>query len=113
MTARIVSVILGAWLFLSAFLWPHGSVQLTNTWVCGVLAVAFALIAMRLEEARFLNTALSIWLFISAFALPVLSAGTIWNNAIVAIGLFVASLAPNERRGERRLAYRRRTRLPA
>jgi hypothetical protein len=113
MTARIVNVVLGAWLFVSAFLWPHSGSQLTNTWICGLLAGAFALIAMKVEEVRFLNTALSIWLFIAAFALPTYAAGTIWNNALVAIAMFIVSLVPNETVGHgRRLTYRRRTQLP-
>jgi hypothetical protein len=94
---RIVNLILGVWLFISAFLWPHAQAQLTNTWVCGVLAVIFSLIAMGVPWARYLNTLLAIWLFISAWALPTTSVGTIWNNVLVAIAIFVVSLVPSER----------------
>jgi hypothetical protein len=93
--ARAVNVILGIWLFLSAFLWPHSAAQRTNTWILGVLCVAFALSAMRSPESRYLNTILAIWLFISVWALPSISIATQWNNAIVAIAIFVASLVPS------------------
>jgi hypothetical protein len=92
--ARIVNVILGVWLFISAFLWPHTYSQMTNTWILGVLAVAFALLAMRVPEARYLNTILAVWLFISVWALPTMSVATQWNNALVAIAIFLMSLAP-------------------
>ncbi len=96
--ARWLNVVLGVWLFISAFLWPHTVAQRTNTWILGVLCVIFALIAMSTPPARFLNTALSIWLFISVWALPHRNIGTMWNNALVAIVIFVLSLVPG--RGE-------------
>ncbi len=93
--ARIINVILGVWLFISVFVWPHSSAQMTNTWILGVLEVIFSLVAIfATAQARYLNTVLAIWLFISAFALPSTSAGTIWNNVIVAILTFVFSLVP-------------------
>ena len=97
MAARTLNVLLGVWLFVSAFVWAHSQAQLTNTWIRGVLCVVFALFAMRAERARFLNTALAVWLFVSAFALPGSSQGTVWNNALVASAVFVVSLAPSDR----------------
>ena len=47
---------------------------------------------MRVPNARYFNTALSLWLFVSAFALPADNVGTVWNNAVVAVAVFVASL---------------------
>jgi len=105
--ARVLSVLLGIWLFISAFVWPHSREQMTNTWILGVLAVIFALVATFVESrARYLNTLLSIWLFISAFALPRVTIGTTWNNAIVAIVLFLCSLVPGEVARRRRLVER-------
>jgi len=93
-TGRIINIVLGCWLFISAFLWPHTNAQMTNTWILGVLCVAFAVIATRVPEMRYLNTLLAVWLFISVWALPSMSAGTRWNNALVAIAIFFVSLAP-------------------
>ena len=97
--ARAVNVILGVWLFISAFVWPHTTAERGNTWILGVLCVAFALIALREPSVRWLNTALAVWLFISVWALPHANLGTMWNNALVAIAVFVVSLVPG--RGER------------
>lgn len=89
---RLVNAVLGVWLFISAFAWPHTVAQRTNTWILGVLAVIFALVAMKAPRARYLNTILAIWLFISAWALPRIMAGTVWNNVLVAIAIFIVSL---------------------
>jgi hypothetical protein len=109
MFARTLSIILGVWLFISAFIWPHSDAQRTNTWIMGLLCVVFAMAALRMPEVRFANTVLAIWLFISAFALPALSAATVWNNALVAIAIFIASLVPNVMEEER---FTRRPMLP-
>jgi hypothetical protein len=98
-TARIVNIILGVWLVVSAFLWPHSYAQMNNTWIVGVLCVAFALVAMRVPEARYFNTVLAVWLFISVWALPARTMTTQWNNAIVAIAIFLVSLLPAYLRG--------------
>ena len=92
--ARALNILLGVWLFISAFLWPHADAQRTNTWICGVLVVAFALIALGVPLVRYLNTLLAIWLFISAFALQSISVGTVWNNALIAVAIFILSLVP-------------------
>jgi hypothetical protein len=99
---RVINVILGIWLFISAFAWPHTQAQVTNTWILGALCVVFALIAMSVPWVRYLNTLLAIWLFVSAWALPTISVGTIWNNVLVAIAIFVVSLVPSEPGGESR-----------
>ncbi len=96
MPARTLNVLLGIWLFISAFVWDHSMSQRTNTWILGVLCVIFALIAMRAAQVRYLNTILAIWLFISVWALPHHNLGTMWNNALVAIAIFLLSLVPGE-----------------
>lgn len=108
MAARTLNVILGIWLFISAFAWQHTTAQFTNTWILGVLCVIFALIAMRVPQVRYVNTILAIWLFISAFALPHANAATQWNNCLVAIAIFIVSLVPTEM-GERMFPARRAT----
>jgi hypothetical protein len=96
-SARIANIILGVWLFISAFIWPHSPEQYSNTWILGALCVIFAVVAIAVPWFRYLNTALAVWLFISAFALPTVSVGTVWNNALVAIAIFIVSLLPTER----------------
>jgi SPW repeat-containing protein len=105
--ARAVNLLLGVWLFLSAFAWTHTGAERVNTWVMGALCAVFAAIAMSVATARWLNTALAIWLFISVWALPHHSLATMWNNALVAIAVFALSLVPGE--GEHRLVTDRAT----
>ncbi len=92
---RIVNVIIGVWLFISAFVWPHTLAQKNNTWISAVICVAVALVGMGVPWMRYLNTLLAIWLFISAWALPSLTPGTIWNNVLCAIAIFIVSLVPS------------------
>ena len=99
--ARGINIVIGGWLFVSAFVWPHSAAARTNAWLCGLLAVAFAIWALWAPAARWLNAALAIWLFISTLSIFQASEATLWNNVIVAILLFVFSLVPSaiERRG--------------
>lgn len=95
--ARIVNIVLGAWLFISAFLWSHSQAQFVNTWIVGLAIAVVALLGLATGPARYLNTAIAIWLFISVWILPGANTGTRWNNAIVAILVFLFSLAPAEK----------------
>lgn len=107
MPVRALNIVLGIWLFISAFIWPHSGAQRANTWMLGLLCVLFAIASMSVPSVRYLNTVLAIWLFISAFTLPRVSAATTWNNALVAIGIFAVSLVPT-RPGEADRFLRRR-----
>ena len=109
MPARFVNIVVGAWLFISAFIWQHSGSEFTNTWICGVLAVVFAVIAMAQPMARWLNTLLAIWLVIGTLAFHWVSSGTLWNNLICAAVIFIASLAPNEEMHTPVLGQRRTT----
>jgi hypothetical protein len=91
--ARYLNVLLGIWLFISAFVWPHSPSQYTNTWLMGLIAIAAALIALAVPAIRFVNTAVGIWLIIASFALPRLTAATAWNNVLVGAVILVVSLA--------------------
>jgi len=105
--ARGINILAGVWLFISAFVLPHEAAMFTNTWILGILAVIFAIAAMRYPNVRYLNTLLAIWLFISAFALPHVSNVPVWNNAIVAIVIFVISLVPQAKTTTARTASQR------
>lgn len=106
--ARIFSIALGIWLFLSTFFWEHTPAQFTNTWLVGIVATVIGFLSLAYPRARAFNVAVAIWLFFSTFFLPA-EGETIWNNAIVAILLLVASLA--RERGSHPGVFRHR-RLP-
>ncbi len=90
---RWIPIALGAWLFISAFLWPHGTGAAINSWIIGLLIVIASLIALRMPWMRWVVTALAVWLFLSTLAIAATHA-TLWNNLIVAILVFLASLVP-------------------
>lgn len=91
---RWIPIALGAWLFVSAFLWPHGTGTAINSWIVGLLIVVASLIALRMPWMRWVATALAVWLFLSTLAMPSATGGTLWNNLIVAMLVFLASLVP-------------------
>jgi hypothetical protein len=94
--ARLVSIALGVWLFISAFVWPHTPEQFANAWIVGLLIIAFAAISLRVELGRYACTLTAVWLFFSNWILPTELEATAWNNIIVSISVFVASLAGSQ-----------------
>jgi hypothetical protein len=90
-----VSVVLGAWLFISAFVWPHTPALRADTWIVGALIFLVGITAMYTSPARYVNTLLGVYLFISTLAFHHVEAGTVWNNLIVAVIVFVVSLIPS------------------
>jgi hypothetical protein len=93
--ARYINIVLGVWLFISAFAWEHTSAQFTNAWLVGLLIAACAAAATRIDGARYLNTILAVWLFLSNWIIPTQFEGTVWNNILVSIAVLVLSLAGN------------------
>jgi hypothetical protein len=95
---RILSIVLGAWLTFSAFLWPHTTAQRVNSWAVGILAVVAGLVALAVPAARYVGTALAVWIFVTAWlwVIPGQSPGTVWNNAFVGIAMFLASLTATD-----------------
>jgi hypothetical protein len=96
MDPALINVVLGVWLFVSAFLLPEPRLHATSTWISGVLCVVFAIASMGVPWARYLNSTLAIWLFVSAWALPTEHVATLWNNVLCSIAIFVVSLAPSD-----------------
>ena len=92
-SSRYLNIIVGVWLFISAFVWRHSAAQFTNTWIMGIIVAAVAALALTWPTVRYLNTLAGAWLIISAFALPTITAGTRWNNFIVGIVVVILSLA--------------------
>ncbi len=96
--ARYLNALIAAWLFISAFAWGHTVPLRQDTWIVGILMFVTALIAMATPGFRWVNTVLAIWLFISTLAFPHRTPGTLWNNLIVAVVVFLLSLVPSNAR---------------
>ena len=97
---QYLNVLTGAWLFVSAFLWPHSDGQFTNTWASGLLCAVIAALSGAAPRFRPMNMALAVWLFVTAFTLPRLSDATAWNNVAVALVIFGVSLQSTSTRGQ-------------
>jgi hypothetical protein len=95
--ARAGNMVLGLWLFASAFAWDHSRVSRTNAWLVGLLIFGCSLAALRYSRARWANSALSAWLFTSTlFLIRPMHISTVWNNLLVAGGVFTLSLFARE-----------------
>ena len=88
-----IDVALGAWLFVSAFLWPHTPGSMANTWIVGLLIVIAGLLALSTPWIRWFEAAIALWLLFSTIAISP-HAATRWNNLIVASLVFLVSLVP-------------------
>ncbi len=94
---RYLNALIAAWLFISAFAWSHTMPLRQDTWIVGVLMFISALIAIGTPGFRWVNTVLAVWLFFSTLAFPHHVGGTLWNNLIVAVVVFLLSLIPSVR----------------
>jgi hypothetical protein len=98
MTARTLNLILGLWLFVSAFAFQRTPSAFTNAWIVGLASALFALAGMTRAPARFANTALSAWLLASAFLLAHRSPTTRWHDVAAAVLMLLLSLVPGTMR---------------
>lgn len=103
MGARTANAVLGLWLFVSAFLWPHSRHQFVSAVVAGMFAVTLALFGMAgLAWPRYLNVMIGAWLIVSGLCLPRVSTATSWNHVLVGLGLVIFGLMAAFRSQERR-----------
>jgi hypothetical protein len=94
---RIANTVLGLWLFVSAFAWPHTRAQAVNEALVG-LFIAVTAIAGWAERSRtrlhLLNAALGFWVLVSIVGFPPASTATAINSAIVGVLVFAIALFP-------------------
>jgi hypothetical protein len=91
--ASYANVLLGVWLFVSAFLWHHSQANFVNAALIGVVVVASSLMAIRVPWFRFVTAAAGLWLITGLFAWRQLEAVTVWHNVMVGLGIVLASTA--------------------
>lgn len=106
MTTRIFNALIGIWLFVSAFMWPHAQAEGTLTVICAVLTFVLAIASFYTIASRYANIVVAAALFIGSLALPSITRATVWNNVIVAVAILFASLidrGPESVRREREL----------
>ncbi len=87
-----INLILGVWLFISAFVWPHTTAAMTNTWILGVIIAVISAISLSVPQVRWLDALAAVWLFISTFAISHQNVGTVWNYVVIAVVVFILCL---------------------
>jgi hypothetical protein len=92
MTPRIFNVLVGTWLFLSAFAWPHSTPQGVTALVCGAMTVLLSLATMYFSGVRYLTAVVALILFVTSLGTAERLDRTFWHNSIMAIAIFVAAL---------------------
>ena len=93
MTTRIFNILMGLWLFASAFVLPQGRVQWASTAICGALAAVSAAYTSYNRRSRYLTAAIGALVVVLAFALHPLGSATFWHNGIVGLSIAVAAWA--------------------
>ena len=89
--ARDLNVLLGGWLFVSAFAWPHEFDVRMVTWIVGALVALSAAAAFVADELRYVEAMLGGLLVLSAVVQQHVDVATGVNNILV--GAAVSSLA--------------------
>jgi len=95
MTARVLTIIIGFWLFVAIDLWPHTAAHSTNTWITGALIAMVGAAAVGRDPIRYVTSLLAVWLVLFTVLVPRASSATLWNNVTFAIAVFALSLMPN------------------
>jgi hypothetical protein len=93
MTARIFNILIGLWLFASAFILPQGHGQVAVTAICGVLTTVFAALTSYDVRSRYLTEAVGVLVIVLAFAAHPLGSAAFWHNGVMGISIAVAAWA--------------------
>ena len=81
--ARYANILLGLWLFLTAFAWRHSPAAWANTWIVGLLVVAVAIWGLTYQGLWRVNALLGLWLIVAALVFPHLLGASRANNIVV------------------------------
>jgi hypothetical protein len=93
MTARIVNVLIGLWLFASAFILPQGRGQVASTAICGLLMSLTAALTSYDHRFRYATEAVGLLVVVLAFAVHPLGSATFWHNGVMGISTIAAAYA--------------------
>ena len=93
MTTRIFNMLMGLWLFASAFVLPQGRGQVASTAICGALVAVFAALTSYNSRSRYVTAAVGLLVVVLAFATQPPGSETFWHNGIMGISIAVAAWA--------------------
>jgi hypothetical protein len=98
MWKRLAVVVLSVWVLFSGNAWAHARPNQINNAAVGAALFFFGVLAVRREWARYVTLALGVWLFAFTAFVSRRSPITFWNDAMVAVAVFVLSLVGGVRR---------------
>jgi uncharacterized membrane protein HdeD (DUF308 family) len=92
MNPRIFNVLMGVWLFISAFAWRHSPAQFWAALICGALTVLLTLATFYVPGVRYLVAVFAVFLFVESLTGAAGFRRTAWHDAIIAIAIFAAAM---------------------
>jgi hypothetical protein len=93
MTTRIFNILMGMWLFVSAFVLPQGRGQVASTAICGALTTLFATLTSYDSRSRYLTGAVGALVVVLAFVAHPLGSATFWHNGVMGISIIAGAWA--------------------
>jgi len=97
MGKRVAVVVLSIWVLFSINAWTHSRPDQINSAAVGAVLFFFGAISIRHEWARYVTLAAGLWLFAFSAFIGRSDPLTFWNNAMVALAVFILSLVGGER----------------
>jgi hypothetical protein len=91
MSATASQAVLAAWLFASAFLWPHSSGQLLVALLGGALCALLSVGALITRRPDPRSRTLAWWMILGALLLPALDRLSVAHDVIVGVGILAFS----------------------
>ena len=101
MTARIFNLLMGVWLFVSAFIFSQGRVSFASTALCGALAALFAVFTNYDLRSRYVTAAIGALVVVLAFTVQPLGSAAFWHNGVMGISIAVGAWADRAPLAER------------
>jgi len=92
---RYCNMLLGLWLFFSAFVWAHTPGSRINTCLVGLFVTIVASMAAGASQLRRLTAVLAGWLAFTTLVVYPSRPATFWNNLILAALVLVVSFIPS------------------
>jgi hypothetical protein len=97
MWKRVAVVLLSIWVLFSGNAWAMSRANQINSAAVGAGLFFFGVISIRHEWARYVTLALGVWLFVFSAFISRGNAITFWNDAAIALAVFILSLVGGER----------------
>ena len=91
---RVGNTVLGLWLQISAFAWPHTDGARLSAWLPGLLISIIALLSMGAPPMRWLNSVLALFLIAWTAVSASNEALTYWNSVACGLAILVLSTIP-------------------